>query len=311
MAALVDERKALRVLCFHSFRTNAKIFNLQLELCGWKDRFPWIDFVLLDAPYECTEEDEQKMRLPKNAGSGGQIMEFFPKEEYGAYREWYNANDAGVYDRLDATLAYASKTFEGGGFDGLLGFSQGGNLATMIAVLAERGALPAFANLGFVVGLSSHRPRDPSVAKHLDAGEPLKTPSLFVVHADDPVVPAALARSLVASFAAATVVEIPGAKHAPATLTKTNHPEIGAFFDAARARKEAAAGAAYAVRGRLGALVRERRDMGSPRVGDLLPTGARVVVVEERTIPGGVVRCRIAAPVAGWVSRKNLERAPA
>ena len=62
--------------------------------------------MFLDAPYTCTAEDEDRMRKPENAKSGGQILEFFPKAEYGGYREWYNSTDGGEYRRLEESLAF-------------------------------------------------------------------------------------------------------------------------------------------------------------------------------------------------------------
>ena len=272
--------------------------------------------MLLDAPYECTLEDEAKMRLPENKGSGGTIMDFFPKADYGAYREWYNADADGNYARLSETLDYVAEAFATRGpFDGILGFSQGGNLATMIAVLAERGELEAFKTLGFFVGLSGHRPRDPRVSRYLEDGRTFATRALFVVHTDDPVVPATLTRSLTPLFDNAELVELPGDAHAPASLSKPGSaPAVERFFLEARRRKESkedtAKATPFLVRSKLGALVRETRYMGSPQIGDLLPVGTRVLVAEQKTIVGNTVRCRLISPVAGWCSRKNLQEEP-
>ena len=252
------------------------------------------------------------------AKHGGKVLKMFPTGKYGSYREWYNSTDGGEYRRLDESLAFVSEAFEKEQtIDGILGFSQGGNLATSIAVLGERGALPAFSKFaedGFVVGLSPHRPRDPRVSDVLD-GAPLKTRALFVVHADDPVVPASLTRSLPPHFAPghATLVEAPGAKHSPAQLARGTFPEITAFFEEMRTRKarkgESATAEDFVVRGRLGALVREGREMTSPEV-TMLATDTVVQVVETKTIVNNVLRCRLISPVRGWCSRKNLAPKP-
>ena len=62
MAALDEASQAqLRVLCLHSYRTNAKIFKAQLQAAGWTSAFPNVDFVCIDGVYECDDKDEQEM----------------------------------------------------------------------------------------------------------------------------------------------------------------------------------------------------------------------------------------------------------
>jgi hypothetical protein len=62
MAALDAASQAqLRVLCLHSYRTNAKIFKAQLQAAGWTSTFPNVDFVCIDGVYECDDKDEQEM----------------------------------------------------------------------------------------------------------------------------------------------------------------------------------------------------------------------------------------------------------
>ena len=62
MAALDGASQAqLRVLCLHSYRTNAKIFKAQLQAAGWTSAFPNVDFVCIDGVYECDDKDEQEM----------------------------------------------------------------------------------------------------------------------------------------------------------------------------------------------------------------------------------------------------------
>ena len=49
MAALDEASQAqLRILCLHSYRTNAKIFKAQLQAAGWTSAFPNVDFVCID-----------------------------------------------------------------------------------------------------------------------------------------------------------------------------------------------------------------------------------------------------------------------
>ena len=71
-----------------------------------------------------------------------------------------------------------------------------------------------------------------------------------------------------------------------------NHPD--------RNPPEQRAGRTYAVVGKGGATVRAAASLRSPVVGTV-ERGGKVDVVEERR-----ARCRVAAPVAGWVSAKVL-----
>ena len=71
-----------------------------------------------------------------------------------------------------------------------------------------------------------------------------------------------------------------------------NHPD--------RDPPEQRAGRTYAVVGKGGATVRAAASLRSPVVGTV-ERGGKVDVVEERR-----ARCRVAAPVAGWVSAKVL-----
>ena len=62
------------------------------------------------APHECTEEE-----LAKLAVHHPDVLEAFPSEDLGAYREWFNADptEAGgiVYARLDESLSHIQVSF--------------------------------------------------------------------------------------------------------------------------------------------------------------------------------------------------------
>jgi hypothetical protein len=73
-----------------------------------------------------------------------------------------------------------------------------------------------------------------------------------------------------------------------------NHPD--------RVPPERRAGRTYVVSGKVGATVRAAASLRSPVVGTI-EHGGNVDVVEERR---DGARCRVAAPVAGWVSTKVL-----
>lgn len=306
----VNEATRLRVLCLHSFRTNAKILEVQLMLRGWlkklKDR---VEFVYLDAPYACTGDEA--------ARQDAAVREYFPADQYGAYREWWNASQSGEYARLDATLKHVDEFVEREGpFDGLLGFSQGAALACALANLGERGAFPH--RFGFVVALSPPPPRDPRLKI-----EACATKALFCVHERDPVVPAAATQKLYETFENATWVTCKGADHAPPKFND-GLAVVAAFFadlvqappvPLPRQATDPASptspkvtlnieGASHVIKSKNGGLVRAGADLGSAEVA-LLPTLQPVRVVEHRLLPTrpdgkvGIERCRVVEPLNG------------
>ncbi|CAH0366276.1 unnamed protein product [Pelagomonas calceolata] len=321
----VNEQKRLRVLCLHSFRTNAKILETQLMLRGWLKRLrDSVEFVYLDAPYACSTDEA----LRQDAA----VREYFPTETYGPYREWWNASANGEYARLEATLKHVDDFIVNNGpFDGLLGFSQGAALACSLANLAATGDFPH--RFGFVVALSPPPPRDPRL-KLLD-GASVPTKALFCVHERDLVVPAAATERLCQKFTNATLVRCPGSDHAPPKFSGDSLPLVAAFFaevlqapplppppplsrqssgQSPKSPKRSLniAGASHYVKGKNGGLVREAASLDSAEVA-LLPTLQPVRVVEHRALPTrpdgrpGVERCRIVEPVRGWVSRRCLK----
>lgn len=144
-----------RVLCLHSFRTSGAIMREQMfNFSNFGERLESAGFDLefVNAPYRCSAEDEKKV-YPA-------VKQAFPKCK--EYFEWYNASeDKTEYHRLDETLAYLDKVMaERGPFDGIVGFSQGGTLAHLVAHLQATGA--AFARhppLKFTVIIASRRSR--------------------------------------------------------------------------------------------------------------------------------------------------------
>ena len=323
----VNEQKRLRVLCLHSFRTNAKILETQLMLRGWLKRLrDSVEFVYLDAPYACSTDEA----LRQDAA----VREYFPTETYGPYREWWNASSNGEYARLETTLKHVDDFIVNNGpFDGLLGFSQRcGSRVFLGLYLSTQGDFPH--RFGFVVALSPPPPRD-SRLKLLD-GARVPTKALFCVHERDLVVPAAATERLYQKFTDATLVRCPGSDHAPPKFSGDSLPPLAAaFFDdvmqapplpppppLSRQSSASIPEVAEAVnehRRRVALRQGQERRVGQRsgitrfREVALLPTLQPVRVVEHRALPTrpdgrpGVERCRIVEPVRGWVSRRCLK----
>merc|ERR1712151_258792 len=92
---------------------------------------------------------------------GPQVKAFFG--HFGNFYEWFNASDDDPpeYRRLPETLDYLEQVMaEQGPFDGIVGFSQGGSIAHLVAFLQAAGE--RFANapkLKFVIIISARRSR--------------------------------------------------------------------------------------------------------------------------------------------------------
>ena len=102
------------------------------------------------------------------------------------YYEWWNASDDAVrplYVGWDETLARVQHAFETRGpFDGLLGFSQGSNLAAALAGLQQRGAaLAGQPALKLIICVSGMRGRAEALLPAFE--QPISVPAVFIIGA--------------------------------------------------------------------------------------------------------------------------------
>ena len=173
----------LRVLCLHSFRTSAASFKKQLfELSNIGEALAdLIELDLIDAPHECTPEEEERIEPGVKVIFGG------------PFYEWINAmpytDDPAlrVYHHIDASLdAIAMHMRLFGPYDGIMGFSQGGTMCHAIAMLAHAGLLP-FAPPRFLIIFSGRLSRHYAHAPLVAACEanPLPVPSVVMWNGDD------------------------------------------------------------------------------------------------------------------------------
>ena len=124
------------------------------------------------------------------------------------------------YIGAEESLAHLEEVWSAGCFDGILGFSQGGTAAALLAARLERRGcanLPRFVIVcaGFRTPLPTNSELDWWRAAAVGPeGAPLATPALFVVGERDVVTPPSQTRQLAALFADATVHEVRGGQHA-------------------------------------------------------------------------------------------------
>ena len=112
---IVDTNQRLRFLCLHGRRTSAEIMRGQTMALR---HYTQIDCVFLDAPYVASGPADDMIAM------------IYPDS---AYLEWFNPKDADFSHKLKDSLKYVMDFVEiYGPFDGVIGFSQGATLATML-----------------------------------------------------------------------------------------------------------------------------------------------------------------------------------
>ena len=230
----------LRVLGLHAFRSNAKILAQQRQLSLQSEALKdIIDIELLDAPYQCTADDESKA-YPI-------VKKIFPTTKYGPYREWFNAREVeafheseyegefATYERLQEAVNHVTAALVNASppFDGIMGFSQGGSLALLMCELQRCGRIQC-PPIGFVWIQSSRMPRDPSVKDLF--GSPLQIPALVCYHEDDTSVRPEETRKLIGRLASPDVITRPKGGHSLFSLRDGQSVEqVRCFLESVRA----------------------------------------------------------------------------
>ena len=137
----------VRILCLHGWATNTEIFDYQIQKLREEFRSE-VEFVVLQALHEVPIQRDPV------------LLERFK----GKYYAWINSRmtDKGVeLVGLKESLEYIRKHVESsGGYDGIMGFSQGGAVAMLIVGMQNRGEFPGmfkfavFVSPGFVPSIS-------------------------------------------------------------------------------------------------------------------------------------------------------------
>jgi predicted esterase len=237
---MADSRR-LRVLCLHSFRTSAAILKTQMEIAGWERSLgDLVEFTCAPDGHPASGE------VPKD------VSMFFPD---GEYYEWWNAtkdeDGKTTYVGLEDSLEKVERMFlNEGPFDGVLGFSQG---ATLTTVLTAKGAVEGWGPfrdatrgdardpLTFVVCVSGMLARTREAADLYSAAKNSCTPSLHVIGDADRVMPPGLSERAAAHFRdAATARHAKG--HVIPKLEGETLEIVRAFFQAQRAKRVSRSG---------------------------------------------------------------------
>jgi len=173
--------RALRVACLHGTSSSCAVLKMQLRALQNLARDS-VEFVYIPGNVELTEEDSKHPSI-------AQMRAMFPDQPLVSYAKYVKTpplpeGETLDYQDLGQTVEYLqSKLRENTPIDGILGFSQGSNMASMLAGEAVRGVgVP----LAFVVHLSSSwgcwTERVPNLFT-----EPLQIPSFHIWGKSDPL----------------------------------------------------------------------------------------------------------------------------
>lgn len=188
----MSTQRGLRILALHSFRTSGLIFEKQLRISG-----------LYTVLTEELKAELTFVNAPRKASGPipQDVLMAFPSD---AYYEWWNATldeekNTWHYDHCDESLEYLHHVWEEhGGFDGIVGFSQGGAIAALFAaMMVRRGSPPRF-----IICISGIKVRDGRFDAYYKAIADL--PSAHIVGQHDPV--KILTNRLVKCFASPVVL---------------------------------------------------------------------------------------------------------
>lgn len=99
----------------------------------------------------------------------------------GPYYEWWDKGVDGKYAGAETTLDYI-RDYEQmhGPFEGVVGFSQGGALASLLCSQASSAVAPPLPSLRFALVMSGFCPADPLLKAQMAAAAPLRLPATLI-----------------------------------------------------------------------------------------------------------------------------------
>ncbi|WFD39430.1 dihydrofolate reductase [Malassezia japonica] len=208
---MIDAAQKLRVLVVHGFASNGHAFKKRTSALQKACR-DVADLIFLDAPI-------QVQALPSEANpEPGPPNPDDPIEKQ-ALAWWRHNNDQ--YEGWADTAKFLERKFqELGPFDGVLGFSQGGCLAGVLAAALEHPELvPDFhgtfqrERFRFMISVSGFRARPDAFQALMDAK--IATPALIIRGKEDMIVPPQLTETLVEVCSNVRVAEHGGGHYLP------------------------------------------------------------------------------------------------
>jgi len=211
------DAKPLKVLCIHGYRQNSKMFK---EKTGALRKMlkKYIDCDFITAPYLVPPGNQGSAawgeNKPNTDGSTGDESEgergwWFSRED-----DWFKSDHVSDVDKgFDATLDLVISALEENQYDGILGFSQGACLVSMLSLLQQQQNKQWFKFAILFSGFKSHSTKHDKYY----SGAKSEIPSLHVYGEGDQVVSNVMSEDVVKCFSKATVKTHPGGHFIAAT----------------------------------------------------------------------------------------------
>jgi len=191
--------KKLKILCLHGYRQTGPVFRQRTGALR-KALKKQAEFVFVTAPHEIKSEDEEKM-----------------------FGWWFSADD-NSYDAHDVTdcsiglkeslSVVATALKEHGPVDGILAFSQGASLLSIICSL-KQSKDEQFQDFNFAIFISGYKSRQ---TEHQDCYKMNVTfPTLHVMGDGDKVIEKEMSEDLLSVYDDKSVINHKGGHFVPAT----------------------------------------------------------------------------------------------
>lgn len=198
--------KPLKILCIHGYRQNAKMFK---EKTGALRKMlkKYIDCDFITAPH---------LVPPGNKGSAAWAdVKTLPDDESEGERGWWFSREddwfksdhvSDIAKGFETTLDLVISTLEGNKYDGILGFSQGASLVSILSLIQQQQNKQWFKFAILFSGFKSHS----SQHDKYYSGAKSEIPSLHVYGEGDEVVSASMSLDVVECYSNTKVKTHPG-----------------------------------------------------------------------------------------------------
>eukprot|EP01066_Platyproteum_vivax_P010002 Platyproteum_vivax@DN4447_c0_g1_i1.p1 len=169
--------RKLKILCLHGWKTNGRILMDQMRITKFINLLEeYADLQPVNGPYEALT-------------SAKDVVSFWPNMKY--YTWWYFNENEMRYDGLSESLDRLAHILAlDGPFDGIVGFSQGGMMASILAILRQREDFRFAHQFKFVVTIASVMAHDVEVREAAEGIRPISPfdlPSFHFCGVRDPM----------------------------------------------------------------------------------------------------------------------------
>jgi len=191
----------MRILCLHGFKQPSNSLKRQMNKSGFAESLGDVELVYIDAPNQ-----NQWWSAEEAENEDGTI----------SYR--------GYEDSIDFIETFAKKN----AIDGLLGFSQGAALASILLGRQAQGLSKHEFKFGVLIG--GFVPRDPAASAPLEGTSAILTPTLHVICGRDKIVPTEASEDLATRFHDPIVLRAEEARHGMPTPDTSMASALSTFF---------------------------------------------------------------------------------